>query len=61
MAAINLGLLFEKKNRRGGVYFEFNDSRASLSTEQENEPKNVSSTDESDVVKPSANFLNVEL
>ena len=39
-------------------YFQFNEPRANSNTEEnEMEPKNVSRTDKSDVVKPSANFL----
>ena len=46
----------------GGGYFEFNEPRASSSTEQNKiEPENVSSTEEEGVVKPSTNFPIVDL
>ena len=59
MAAIDLELLFRnnEKNRWGGGYFEFSEPKASSSTEQsKHEPENVWGTEESDVVKPSADF-----
>ena len=55
-------IVWKNENRWGGGYFEFNELRASSSTEQnENEPENVSSTEESEVVKPSATFPMVDL
>ena len=64
MAEIGVELLFRdnKKIRCGGGYFEFNEPKASSSTEQnKQEPENVSSTKENDVVKHPANFPIVDL
>ena len=62
MTANDLELLFtnnEKKNIRGESYFEFKEPKASSSMENKNE--NVSSTEESDAVKASANFPIVDV
>ena len=59
VAAIHLELLLriKEKNRWGGGCFDVNEPKATSITEQnENEPENVSSTKESDVIKPSAIF-----
>ena len=57
VAAVDFELLFRniEKNRQGAGYFQFYEPKASSSTEQnKNEPENVS-TEESELVKPSAN------
>ena len=59
VAAIDSKPLFRniEKNRWGGGYFKFNEPKTSSGMEQnKNEPENVSTTEESDVVKPSTNF-----
>ena len=59
VTSIDLGLLFKDKqeNRPGGGYFEFNQTKANTSTEKNNhDPENVSSNEESRVVRPTANL-----
>ena len=59
MAAIDLELLSKnnERNRWGGAYFKLNGLRASSTTERNKQkPENVSSTEESDMVQPPANF-----
>ena len=45
------------KNRWGRRYFEFNNKKASTSTENKRQLEKVSSTEESVVMRPTANFL----
>ena len=63
VSATDLQLLFRKNENNiwGGGYFEFIELRASSITERKQEPENVSSTEESDQRRPSANFPIVAL
>ena len=59
LASIDLKLLLinSDRNQWNGGYFEFNEQRASTSTQNsKHELENVSSTEESDVVRPTATF-----
>ena len=51
-----------KKNQWGGRYFQFNGPRANKSTEKnKQEHENLSSTEENDVARPTANFPIIDL
>ena len=65
VAAIDLELLFRnnEKNRWSGGYLEFNEQRVSTSTERNRQEftENVSSTEGSEVARPTASFPIVDL
>ena len=65
VAAIDLELLFRnnERNRWGGGYFEFDEPRASTTTDrnQQESIESVSSTEDSERARPTANFTIVDL
>ena len=64
VASIDLEPLLRnnEKNRRGGEYFEFDEPKGRKRTERnKQEPKNVVSTAEGDVVRPASIFPTVDL
>ena len=65
VASFDLELIYrcnEKKNRWAGGYFDFKDPWISMSPERnKREPENVSSTEQSEVVRPTAHFFMVGL
>ena len=65
VAVIDVEILFRNQEKKtwGGGYFEFNEPRASTSTERNRQEstENVSSTEESEVARPTGSFLMVDL